>query len=170
MKRGLVFLLFALLLVVFQVTAPDIIFSGKMGVELSLALVIYAGFYLRFVEGAIISFILGFILDSLTGTISGLFTLLYGIIFIISALFSLRVYAEKFAFIAIFTFICSLVEGILIIFFFGLIYGVNMVHDMANVFLPQALAAGILSPALFEFLRRVEVALNVEHTDSAERA
>ena len=168
--RYLLFLLFALLLVVFQITVPDIIFSGRIGVELSLALVIYAGFYLGFIEGAILSFILGFILDCLTGTISGLFAMLYGMIFITAALFSLRVYAEEFFFIAVFTFTCSLMEGVLIIFFYRLIYGVNMLHDIVSVFIPQALAVGILSPALFRIFRIIEVVLNVGQTESVERS
>lgn len=167
--RYLFSLLLALLLVVFQITVPDIIFSGKIGVELSLVLVIYAGFYLGFIEGAILSFILGFFLDCLTGTISGLFTLLYGMTFIVAALFSLRVYAEEFSLIAVFTFACSLMESVLIIFFYRLIYGVNMVHDIVSVFIPQALLVGILSPALFKIFHTIEVLLNAGYTKSAER-
>jgi rod shape-determining protein MreD len=168
--RTLFFLLVALLLLVFQTTVPDIIFSGKVGVELSLVLVIYAGFHLGFMEGALLSFLVGFVLDCLTGTISGLFTLLYGTIFIIAALFSLRVYAEKFSFIAVFTFCCSLLEGILIVFFFRLLYGVNMLQDIISVFLPQALIAGAVSPALFAILRTGEVLCNAGHTESAEQS
>lgn len=168
--RYLIFLLLSLLLVVLQMTVPDIIFSGKIGVELSLVLVIYAGFYLGFTEGAILSFILGFFLDCLTGTISGLFTMLYGITFIVAALFSLRVYAEKISFIAVFTFACSLAEGILIMFFYRIIYGENIVHNMINVFIPQALVLGIVSPPIFRLFRQIEVLLNAGYTESAEQA
>ncbi len=170
MIRTFLFLLVALLLVVFQVTVPDIIFSGKIGVELSLILVVYAGFFLGFVEGAVVSFILGFFLDCLTGTVSGLFTMLYGMVFIVTALFSFRVYAEKILFIALYTSACALAEGILLIFFFRIIYGVNTLHNLVSIFLPQALVAGILSPVLFEIFRRVEGALNAGHTESAERS
>lgn len=168
--RALFFLVLALLLVVFQATVPNIIFSGRIGVELSLVLVIYAGFYLGFREGILLSFLTGFVLDCLTGTISGLFTLLYGMIFIVTALFSLRVYAEKPSFIAAFTFCCSLTEGILIVFFFRLIYGVNMFYDIISVFLPQALIVSVLSPAIFALLHTGEVFYNAGHTESTEQS
>lgn len=169
MIRMPVFFLFALLLVVFQMTVPDIFFSGRIGVELSLVLVIYAGFYLSFAGGAVFSFLLGFVLDCLTGTISGLFTLSYSVTFVIAALFSLRMYAEKFPFIALFTFVAAIAEGILIISFYRLIYGLNILSDIVTVFLPQALVLGLLSPVCFRIFQRMEVLLNAGHAESVEQ-
>ena len=83
-----------LLLVVFQKSVLDLFFFGRIGVELSLILVIYAGFRMDTVRGAFLSFIVGFFMDCMMGSVSGLYTLLYVCIFFVSALVSLRVYAE----------------------------------------------------------------------------
>lgn len=151
---------FSLLLIVFQTTVLDLFFMGKIGLEISLVLVVYAGFYLDIIKGGAMSFILGFFLDCVTSSITGLFTSIYVVIFFLSRAVSLRVYMEGLTFIMCFTFTCAFSEGIAIILIYKFFLGVDMFHDVLRVFLPQALVTGVLSPALFTIFSRFEVLLN----------
>ncbi len=151
---------FSLLLIVFQTTVLDLFFMGKVGLELSLVLVVYAGFYLNIIKGGAMSFILGFYLDCVTGSIPGLFTFIYVAIFFLSRVVSLRVYMEGLTFIMVFTFTCAFSEGIATILIYEFFLGVDMFHNILRVFLPQALVIGVLSPALFAIFSRFEVLLN----------
>ena len=151
---------FSLLLIVFQTTVLDLFFLGKIGLEVSLILVVYAGFHLEIVKGGVLSFVLGFFLDCVAGSITGLFTFIYVVIFFFSRVVSIRVYQEGIAFIIGFTFICAFSEGIVTVLIYKFICGVDMFHNILRVFFPQALVAGVLSPALFAILGRLEVLLN----------
>jgi hypothetical protein len=138
----------------------DIILFGKIGVELSLILVIYIGFKFDIIRGGILSLIIGFLRDCITFSISGLYTLLYLIIFLISMLASYRISPGKPAFIMIFTFICALVEGMIIALFYPLLYGGHISLHTILFYIPQALIVSCLSPVLFRAFNRIEVVLN----------
>ncbi len=148
--------LFALLLLVFQTTFLNLFFMGKIGLEISLIVVIYAGFYLDEIKGGILAFILGFFLDCISGSAAGIFTFFYVGIFFISKLISFRVYAESEIFIMSFTFFCALLEGLFIILLYKIGFGLNILSDVIKTFLPQALIAGVLSPAVFTMLNLLE--------------
>lgn len=139
-----------LLLVVFQKSILDLFFFGRIGVELSLILVIYAGFRMDTIRGAFLSFMVGFFMDCMMGSVSGLYTLLYVCIFFVSALVSLKIYAEGVILIMMFTFLCTLSQGLFIVLFYKIIYDVNMFRNIIWVFLPQALVLSILSPVFFK--------------------
>ena len=66
-----------LLLVVVQTTILDFLTLGWIGMEISLIVVIYAGFHLDALRGGILSLMLGFFLDCLTSAIFGLYMFLY---------------------------------------------------------------------------------------------
>jgi len=157
-----------LLLVVFQTSILDLFFMGYVGVELSLVLVIYAGFRMNILQGAVLSFMLGFFLDCMMGSISGLFTFLYVVIFFISSLVSLRVYAEEMSLIMIFTFFCALFEGLMIVLFYKIIYDINMIYNIVRVFIPQALVVGVLSPLFFKLLNYIEGLLHDGNPQTAK--
>jgi rod shape-determining protein MreD len=146
-----------LFLVVFQTSVLDLFFMGRIGVELSLVLVIYAGFRMNVPHGALLSFLLGFFLDCMMGSISGLFTLLYVCIFFISVLVSMRVYAEQMSLIMIFTFLCAIFEGLMIVLFYKVMYDISMFGNIIRVFLPQALVVSVLSPLFFKLFIFFEV-------------
>ncbi len=148
--------LFALVLVVLQTTILDLFFLKKMGLELSLIIVIYAGFYLGAIRGGFLALILGFFLDCISGTITGVFTFFYAVVFFVSRMISFRVYAEGVFFIMAFTFICALGEGLFITALYKLIFNIDIFTNLFNVFLPQALVAGVLSPAIFTLLSTFE--------------
>ena len=161
--------LFLLLLVVFQATVTDTLFFGKVGVEISLLLVVYAGFHLKLIKGFILSFILGFFLDCIMGLVSGLFGLLYTLLFFISRLVSLKFYPQRASFIMIFTCLCAILEQMLIILLNKLMYGIDQFHYVLRVFLPQALLVSILSPAFFNIFSRLEALLNGKDAASIKR-
>ena len=151
--------LFSLLLIVLQTTIPGILFFEKINLELSLILVIYAGFHLGALRGGILCFVLGFMQDCMTGTVSGFFVLLYMLIFTSSLLVSLRVYAARVSFIMGFTLICALLEGLMIAALYLSLYRLNVLPEVMRFIVPQALLLAVLSPALFNLLHRIEVAL-----------
>ncbi len=148
---------FTILVVVLQRTLLEILFAGRIGIEVSLILVIFAGFHLDMIRGGVLAFLLGFLLDCLTGTITGLYTFFYVLVFVLSHLLSPRIYGERMLFIMGYTFVCALLEGIFIMAIYGVIYGTDVSSDLFRIYLPQALVAGVLSPALFTLFNRLEV-------------
>lgn len=146
-----------LFLVVFQTSVLNLFSMGRIGVELSLILVIYAGFRMKVLPGAFLSFLLGFFLDCMMGSISGLFALIYVCIFFISVSVSLRVYAEQIRLIMIFSFLCAILEGLMVVLFYKIVYDIIMFDDFFRVFLPQALLVGALSPLFFKLFHFFEV-------------
>ena len=160
---------FSLLLIVFQMMVSDIMLFGKIGIDLSLILVIYIGFRLDIIRGGILSFIIGFIHDCITCSISGLYTLLYVIIFLISMLASYRISPGKSAFIMIFTLICALFEGIIIILFYPLLYGGGISSHALMSYIPQAFIVSGLSPVFFRVFNRIGVVLNGRDARPVER-
>lgn len=161
--------LFSLLLIVFQMMIADIVFFGKIGMELSLILVIYAGFRLDVIRGGCLSFIIGFMRDCITCSISGLYTLLYVFVFLISLTASSRISPGKQFFIMIFTLICALLEGMLVIVIHPLLYGGDISSHALRIYLPQALIVSGLSPLLFKLFNRIEVILNGRAAQPVER-
>ena len=144
--------LFALILIVLQTTVLNLFFLGKMSLEVSLIAVIYAGFYLDSLKGGFLAFVFGFILDCLSGSVTGFFTFFYVSIFFVSHVISFRVYSEGVFFIMTFAFCCGFAEGLFIIFLYKVVYGLNIFVNMFDIFLPQALVAGVLSPVIFTML------------------
>jgi cell shape-determining protein MreD len=168
MRRAFLSALAGLSLVVFQTSVLDAVFMGRIHVELSLALVVYAGFRMTVLQGATFSFMLGFFLDCLMGAPSGLFTLIYVCIFFISAGVSLRVYAEQMNLIMGFTFLCAMLEGLIIVLFYKVIHDIHLFDDIFRVFLPQALGVAILSPLLFKLFHLFEGFIRGEDSQPAE--
>jgi rod shape-determining protein MreD len=160
---------FVFLLIVFQTALSQLLFFGWLIVEISLIAVVYAGFYVPFMKGAIICFVLGFFLDCFTGAVSGLFVFSYVLIFLISRFVSQRVYAERSSFIMIFVGLCVLLEGLLVMVICKFAYGVGKFYHLWDVFLPQALIAGLLGPWFFKLFHKVEVLYDGGNTCSVKR-
>jgi rod shape-determining protein MreD len=152
----------------------DIFFFGKIGVELSLILVIYAGFRLDIMKGGILSFILGFFRDCINCSISGPYTFLYVLVFLISMLASDRISPGKSSFIMIFTLMCASFE-IIVIFLFHLLlyggYGGDISTTLAlKAYIPQTLILSGLSPILFSTISRIDVLLSGKDARTVKRA
>ena len=147
----------SILLVVLQTTIADIIFSGRLVVELTLIAVIYAGFRLDLIRGSILAFILGFVFDCVSGSVPGLFTFIYVVIFLCSFFASFRLGTEKMYIIALVSFICAFLEELIVSLFYYLAFQFNILTNIPFVFLPQALIIGLFAPVFFYLMRRVEV-------------
>ncbi len=158
-----------LLLVIIQVTILDLFSFGWIGMEISIIVVIYAGFHLDAFRGGILSFLLGFFMDCLTSTVFGCHLFLYMVIYGCSMIVGERVYAGKPSLIAFFTAFCTLLKGMMIILIYRFFFGSNLLHEMPTFFVPQALVLGLLSPILFNLFQRFEVLLNVEDRQPSRR-
>ncbi|MBW2673705.1 MAG: hypothetical protein JRD89_09890 [Deltaproteobacteria bacterium] len=158
---------FSLLLLTIQISVFDIFFLGKMAPEISLILVVYAGFYMGIARGGALSVVLGFFMDCMTGVVPGLFVVSYMLIFLISNVVSFRVYAGGVIFTTAFTFVCILIEKFLIILMYKALYGMDVLYDILNVSLSQAVVTGVLAPAFFALFRRLEVLLSVWESRSS---
>ena len=74
----------SILLIALQSTISDVIFSDRLVFELSLIVIIYAGFHLDLIKGVILASVFGFVLDCFGGSVLGLFTFIYIVIFLCS--------------------------------------------------------------------------------------
>lgn len=156
--------LLLLLLVIIQITILDIFALRWIGMEISLLVVIYAGFHLDAFRGGLLSLVLGFFLDCLTSAIFGLYTFLYIVIFYFSMIVAGKVYAEKPAFIASFTGLCTLLEGLAIVLLYRFFFGADILYAIPKIFIPQAVVLGLLSPLFFRLFQRFEVFLHARDT------
>ncbi len=158
-----------LLLVIVQITILDLFSLGWIGMEISLIVVIYAGFHLDALRGGILSLLLGFFLDCLTSAIFGLYMFLYVLIFYLSNIAGGKIYAGRPALIASFTALCTLLEGAVIVFFYRFVFGADILDAIPKIFVPQAVVLGCMSPLFFVLLKRFEVFLHAEDRRPARR-
>jgi rod shape-determining protein MreD len=147
----------SIFLVILQSTITDIIFSGRLVFELSLVVVIYAGFRLDLIRGSILAFVLGFVFDGVSGPVQGLFTFIYVVIFLCSFFASGRLAAEKIYIIALFSFFCAFLKEFMVVLFYYSSLKFDVLINAYFVFLPQALIVSLFTPLFFYLMRRVEV-------------
>lgn len=159
---------FFILLIVLQNSVADILFSGRLVLEMSIIVVIYSGFRLDLIKGAISSFILGFMFDCISGSVFGLFTLIYVLIFLLSFFASTRLVTGRLFLIALFALFCALLEEFTVVMFYYLVYGLDMLRITPTIFLLQALIIGLLAPLFFYMMRKVEVFFYGKPAQSAE--
>jgi len=159
----------SILLVVLQTSIADILFSGRLVLEISLIALIYAGFRLDLIKGLILAFILGFVYDCLSGSVLGLFTFIYMVIFLCSFFIFIMFSTEKLYFIALFSFICSFLEEILVILFYNLAYGLDIVKITPLMGFPRAVLISLFAVLFFYLLHRTEGFLYGNEFQSAQR-
>ncbi len=152
---------FSLLLLTLQVTFFNIFPLGKFFPDMSLILVIYAGFYLSLTRGGVLSVVLGFIMDCITGFMPGFFILNYMLVFMISNLAAFRLYAGGMIFVASFTVLCVLIEKAMIVLTYAVLYDVSVFFDVFDISLLQAFVTGVFAPAFFALFNKIEVFLSV---------
>jgi hypothetical protein len=81
----------------------------------------------------------------------------------------MRVYAEQMSLIMIFTFICAIFEGLMIVLFYRVMYDISMFGNVIRVFLPQALVVSVLSPLFFKLFNFFEVLFHDGNPQPAKR-
>jgi cell shape-determining protein MreD len=158
-----------LVLVVAQITILDLFSFGWIGMEISLIVVIYAGFHFSALRGGVLSLLIGFFLDCLTSAIFGLYMFLYVLIFCLSMIVADKVYAGRPSFIASFAALCTLLEGLLIFLLQRFVLGADNFYAVLKIFIPQAVVVGLLSPFVFGLFQRFEVFSHVEDRRPAQR-
>jgi hypothetical protein len=146
-----------LMLLIVQTTILDMVFMGKIRIEISLILVIYAGFYMDIFRGGFLVLLLGFCLDCMISPVPGLYLFFYMVVFLLSKNVVYRIYSDGMTFIMLFTFLCALLEGIIMFLLYQFLFGVNISHDVLDTYLPQALAIAVLGPACFTLFDQFEV-------------
>ena len=162
-----IFLAFlGLLLVILQTTISNLFFSGEIVLEMSLIVVIYAGFRNELMRGCLISLILGVFLDCFMGSVSGLFGLIYIVTFFITKFFSRNIFAERVSFLMVYISFCVLFEGMIVTAFYKFAYDVNKFHHLWDVFFPQTVLLALLGPFFFKLLCKIEVISNEGNTRS----
>ena len=156
-----------LMLVIVQITVLDLLTLGRIGVEVSLVVVIFSGFHHSLLKGGILTLLLGFFLDCLTSPIFGLYSFLYLLIFFLARSAAGRVYGEKSALIVALTISCHLLEGLMIVLLYRLLLGADILSAMPRVFLPQAVITGLLSPFIFGILKSIEAVFHAKDSRPA---
>ena len=146
----------AFLTIVLQKTLLDLVFVGKIGMQVSLILVVFAAFRLEPLKAGFFTFVTGFLFDCLSGSVVGVYTFYYVLVHLMSSLVAGRMYGEHMVFVMIFTFFCVMLEGFYVVALYRSVFDVDMSYNLYRVFFPQALVAGVLSPALFWGLQSVE--------------
>lgn len=143
-----------LFFVVFQHSVMPALFLNSIKVEISLIMILYAGFRLELIRGVVLALLLGFMLDCISGAFSGFYSLIYFILFSIAYMVAPRVYGESPGFIVMLTMVCGCLEGLLMIIFNLLIYGTHDFYSTYRFFLPQLIVVSIVSPVFFKFFDR----------------
>ncbi len=156
-------------LVVLQTTLADVLFSGWITLELSLIVVIYAGFRMDLVRGLILAAVLGFVLDCVSGAVVGLFTFIYLLVFTLSFFVSLRMVSEKNYLIALFSLFCCALESLIVSLVYRFVLNYDMSGNALLVFVPQTLLIGVLSVGFFYGMRKVEGLIYGKSMQSPQR-
>jgi len=90
------------------------------------------------------------------------------VVFFLTRVLTDRIYSERMLFVMVFTFGCVLFEGLYIVALYKSVFDVNMSYNLYRVFLPQALVAGVLSPAIFAGFNYLEVLFDAGDRRSTE--
>jgi len=157
---------FSLFVLILQIGVLDIVFLGKATPEISLIVVIYAGFYLSVLRGGVLPVILGYCMDCLTGVVPGLFVITYLVIFMVSRFVSFRAYVGGMIFATAFTVMSVFLEKLLIVLIYRILFGIDVAYDMLDVALIQAVVTGVLAPVFFALFRRIEGVLSAWESKS----
>ena len=152
----------SILLIVLQSMITDIVFSNRLVFEVSLLVVIYAGFRLDLIKGTALALILGFIFDCVSGSVLGVFALIYIIVFWGSFYISDWLDTEKTHVIVFFSFLCSFLKEIILNFFYYLAFDINVLINVYFIILIQSLIIGLLAPLFFYWMDRTGILLYEE--------
>lgn len=149
--------IFSVFMIVLQSIITDIIFSNCFVFEVSLVVVIYAGFHLDIIKGTVLAFCLGFVLDCVGGSVLGLLALFYMIIFWSSFFISDLLDTEKKHVIVFFSFLCIFLKEIIINSIYYLLFGIKMLPNAYFIIFMQALVIGLVAPLIFFLMDRTGI-------------
>ncbi len=150
------------LMTVLQNLIPGMLSLHWLSLELSLLFVIYAGLYMSFFKGAALTLLAGFLVSTLTGTVTGLFMFVYVVMHGFAYLVSNRVYIEEPFFIILFTVLCAVLEGMMLVLINRYLLGAPAFYTTLQAMLPQVLILGLGSPLFFRACRNFEVLVHAQ--------
>lgn len=159
-----------LIMVVFQATLLDNLIFGKAGIELAMISIVYAGLRIKPLPGGLLSLLVGYFMDCVTGSLSGLHAFTYVTVFYIAKMYFFRIHADRMVFVALFCFSAILLEGLIILMFYKILYDFNILDNIVFFTLPEAIAGGVLSPFIFKIFHVVEAASGYGNAGPFERA
>jgi len=149
----------SILLIVFQTIITDIIFSNSFVFEMSLVVVIYAGFRLDLIKGTFLALVLGLVFDFVSGSVPGILAFIYMIIFLFSFFVSDWLDTEKTHIIVFFGFFCAVLKEIMLNMFYYFAFNINVLMNVRSVVLIQILVIGLLAPLFFSLMDRTGILL-----------
>jgi len=155
MRFYLVMPVVSIVVIVIQTALLDLLFWGKLSVDLALIVVVYAAFRLDIVKGAFFALLLGFLHDSIGGFIAGVYMVSYLIVFFLSKSVSPHVHLSRLGFIVGYLSLCMLFQGCFIFFIYRVIAGIELPAALfIHVFIPQSIIVGMIAPFFFAVLDR----------------
>ncbi|MBW6486838.1 MAG: rod shape-determining protein MreD [Syntrophobacterales bacterium] len=161
--------IFIFLLTMLQVTFMEFFSIGPASIDLAFVFVIYAGFWFNPLRGVVLSFMLGFFLDCIVSPIWGLHMFLYVLFFYLAKIAGAQIDRKNSLASSVFTGICLFLQGALQVLFSWLILDVDIIYTLPQIFLPQAIAMGVLSPFIYYVFNYFEGFVNAEVRQSARR-
>lgn len=152
MKRVILPLLAGILFLILQTTLLSYSPVQRIRPDILFIFTVYLAFLFPPIVGGIFAFFMGYLMDLFSGNTLGFYTISRPLVFLAAQFFKERFYLEGFSFQSLFTFIFSLLEGILI---FVLMNAVQTL-PLANLYplfftslLPQSFFTGLVAPFLF---------------------
>lgn len=152
-------LILSVFLIVVQSMITDIIFSNYFMFEISLVIVIYAGFHLDLIKGTAMAFLLGLFVDCVGGAVFGLYSFVYIIVFWLSFFISDLLDTEKTHVVIFFSFFCVLLKDIMLNTFYYMVYNINLFLRTYDIIFTQALVIGLVAPLIFYLMDRTGIFL-----------
>lgn len=160
---------FSILLIIVQSTITDIIFSNYFVFEISIVVVIYAGFHLDIIKGTILALILGVVLDCVGGSVLGVFAFIYMNVFWFSFFASDFIDTEKTHIIVFFSVFCVVLKGMILNSFHYLVFDAKFTWDSFLIVFIQALVIGLIAPVFFYLMDRSGVLSYEKKASHAQR-
>ncbi|MBN1470337.1 MAG: rod shape-determining protein MreD [Syntrophaceae bacterium] len=152
-------LISSVFLIVLQSMITDIIFSNYFMFEISLVIVIYAGFHLDLMKGTVMAFLLGLFVDCVGGAILGLYPFVYIIVFWSSFFISDLMDTEKTHVVIFFSFFCVLLKEIMLNTFYYMAYNINLFLNTYYIIFTHALVISLVAPLIFYLMDRTGIFL-----------
>ncbi len=152
-------LISSVFLIVLQSMITDIIFSNYFMFEISLVIVIYAGFHLDLMKGTVMAFLLGLFVDCVGGAILGLYPFVYIIVFWSSFFISDLMDTEKTHVVIFFSFFCVLLKEIVLNTFYYMAYNINLFLNTYYIIFTHALVISLVAPLIFYLMDRTGIFL-----------
>ncbi len=152
MKRVILPLFAGILFLVLQTTLLSCAPIQRIRPDLLFIFTLYLAFLFPPIPGGILAFLMGYLMDLYSGNTLGFYTVSRPVVFLAAQFFKERFYLEGFSFQSLFTFVFSLLEGMLIFLLMNAVQSLplrNLYPLFFRFLLPQSFFTGLAAPLLF---------------------